>query len=95
MDRRVMHSIYFREPDKFTGKITLAVDAGGSGVDTVIQRSGNSNFLATEYNYRRFPFLDLSGPYNQPSRELRTDDRRGIITTNAPAHSHSENDDSR
>ena len=91
-----MHSIYFREPDEFAGKITLAVGAGGSGVDTAIQRSGYPNFLATGYNYRRFPFLDLSGPYNQPSRELRIDDRRGIVTTNAPAHSHSEeNNDSR
>ena len=38
--RSVMHSIYFREPRGFAGKIILVVGAGGSGADVVIQCSG-------------------------------------------------------
>ena len=45
--------------------------------------------LATGYNYR-FPFLDPSDPYNQPSGELPANSRRVIVTTNASAHSRSE-----
>ena len=45
--------------------------------------------LATGYNYH-FPFLDPLDPYNQPSRELPTNGRRAIVTTNASAHSRSE-----
>jgi cation diffusion facilitator CzcD-associated flavoprotein CzcO len=37
--RRVMHSIYFREPEEFAGKVILVVGAGGSGADIVIQCS--------------------------------------------------------
>ena len=40
--RRFMHSIYFREPDEFAGKIILVVGAGGSGADIVIQCSGHA-----------------------------------------------------
>ena len=35
--RRIMHSIYFREPEEFAGKIILVVGAGASGADIVIQ----------------------------------------------------------
>ena len=37
--RRIMHSIYFREPGEFTGKVILVIGAGASGADIVIQCS--------------------------------------------------------
>ena len=40
--RRVMHSIYFREPEEFAGKVILVVGAGGSGADFVIRCSGHA-----------------------------------------------------
>jgi len=40
--RRVIHSIYFREPEEFAGKIILVVGAGGSGADIVIRSSGHA-----------------------------------------------------
>ena len=45
-------------------------------------------FLATGYEYR-FPFLDPSDPYNQPTQDIPYD-RRAILTTNASANSRSE-----
>ena len=38
-DRRITHSVYFREPGEFTGKVILVVGAGGSGIDIAIQCS--------------------------------------------------------
>ena len=38
--RRVMHSIYFRKPEEFAGKIILVVGAGSSGVDIAAQCNG-------------------------------------------------------
>ena len=45
--------------------------------------------LATGYNHR-FPFLDPSDTYNQPSRELITSGQHAIMTTKASAHSRPE-----
>ena len=37
--RSIVHSIYFREPEEYTGKIILVVGSGSSGEDIVIQSS--------------------------------------------------------
>ena len=40
--RKIIHSIYFREPEEFTGKVILVVGAGGSGMDIATQSSGHA-----------------------------------------------------
>ena len=40
--RRITHSIYFRRPEEFVGKIILVVGAGGSGADIVIHCNGHA-----------------------------------------------------
>ena len=45
--------------------------------------------LATGYEYR-FPFLDPSDPYHQPTTELPDRGRHAIVTTNASAYSRLE-----
>ena len=45
--------------------------------------------LATGHDYR-FPFLDPSDPYNPPGKDPLARERRGVVTTNASAHSRSE-----
>ena len=40
--RRIVHSIYFREPEEYAGKIILVVGAGASGRDIVTQSSGHA-----------------------------------------------------
>jgi cation diffusion facilitator CzcD-associated flavoprotein CzcO len=41
--RSIVHSIYFRGPEEYTGKIILVAGAGGSGADIVTQLSGHAN----------------------------------------------------
>ena len=45
--------------------------------------------LATGYHYR-FPFLDPSDPYNQPTSGIPVHERHAVVTTNATAYSRSE-----
>ena len=42
--RRIVHSIYFREPEEYVGKIILVVvvGAGASDADIVLQSSGHA-----------------------------------------------------
>ena len=40
--RGIVHSIYFREPEEYAGKIILVVGAGASGRDIVMQSSGHA-----------------------------------------------------
>ena len=42
--------------------------------------------LATGYDYR-FPFLDPSDPYNQPTKGLPARERHVVMKTNASAYS--------
>ena len=46
--RSIVHSIYFREPEDYAGKIILVVGAGGSGVDIVTQSSGHAKKVCLE-----------------------------------------------
>lgn len=48
--------------------------------------------LATGYEYR-FPFLDPSDPYNRPTNDISSYERRGVMTTNASARRRSEGED--
>jgi cation diffusion facilitator CzcD-associated flavoprotein CzcO len=36
-ERKILHSVYYREPQSFTGKSVLVVGSGGSGRDVVLQ----------------------------------------------------------
>ena len=38
--RSIVHSVYFREPEEYAGKVILVVGSGMSGGDIVIQSSG-------------------------------------------------------
>ena len=44
-----MHSIYFREPEEFTGKTILVVGAGASGADIVIQCNGHAKKVSITF----------------------------------------------
>ena len=39
-DRSIVHSVYFREPEEYTGKVILVVGSGMSGGDIALQSSG-------------------------------------------------------
>jgi len=48
--RSIVHSIYFREPEEYAGKVILVVGGGGSGLDIVTQSSVHAKKVCLHYH---------------------------------------------
>lgn len=52
-DRSIVHSVYFRGPEEYAGKVILVAGAGGSGTDIVTQSSGHAKKVRAHYHLLR------------------------------------------
>ncbi|KAF9648408.1 FAD/NAD(P)-binding domain-containing protein, partial [Thelephora ganbajun] len=66
--RNIVHSIYFREPEEYAGKIILVVGAGGSGVDIVTQSSAHAKKVYHSFSShgRHAPPWEVPGTIYKP-----------------------------
>lgn len=67
-DRRIIHSIYYREPLDYIGKKVLVVGAGASGVDVASQvcQCAEETYHSFRYNPKRPPFKRLPNVIYKP-----------------------------